>query len=87
MSTERRADLWYGHHRPPLCCCSPAVLITCCRVSIASEVAPIVMFYHRDYDTDTYFSFLPFLPHLPTPLTHPSVRTALTLYLLLILSP
>jgi hypothetical protein len=45
------------------------------------------MFYHRDYNTDTYFSFLPFLPHLPTPLTHPSVRTALTLYLLLILSP
>jgi hypothetical protein len=46
-----------------------------------------VMFYHCNYDTDAYFSFHPFLPHLPTPLIHPSVRTALTLCLLLILGP
>jgi hypothetical protein len=45
------------------------------------------MIYHRDYDTDAYFSFLPLLPHLPTPLIHPSVRTTLTLGLLLILGP
>jgi hypothetical protein len=31
------------------------------------------MISHRGYDTDAYFSFLPYLPHLPTPFPYPPI--------------
>jgi hypothetical protein len=46
-----------------------------------SALSTDVMNYHRDYDTDAYFSFFLLPPHLPTPFPHPSAWTALTLRL------
>jgi hypothetical protein len=50
--------------RPLSCVATPA------NPSHLFPLSLIVMIYHRDYDTDTYFSLLPYLPTCP-PHSHP----------------